>query len=664
MLSLRFLGQVRVEKGEERPALPPSRKTRALLAYLAVTGRPHRRDRLSALLWDVPDDPRGALRWSLSKIRGLVEEAGQLRLHADRETVRFDSAGTWVDVLELRRASDAGPATLPTEQLVALAALSGEDFLAGHDFPEHAEFQAWCLAQRAEMRIARALVLAALVDHLRTQPEAALPHARALVEVRSNDEQAWAGLVGLLLAAGDRREAEEQCDLGRRILDRAGVVATGQLLKLKRSLHSPMSADTDRGRIERADGTGATTAFQAALTLRRPSVAVLPIRGIGTDVALPYLAEAISDDLVASLSRDRGLLVIADAGFATAGNFTPEWRQVADRVGAQYLVQGSVRHANGTLVVAVRLVEGRNGRLIWTERCVQRVDGSFAIDDQLARRIAAVLRAEVEAAEIANAQHGRPEQLDARASYHMGLRDMYRFTRAGLVTAQVHFERAVELDPTFAASHARLSYVHIQHYWYGSFDSRQRALTEATAAASRAIELDSKDSLGHFSLGRVLALQRQFDLAMPQLEAAIGLNPSHAQAYFGLGQSLWYAGRPKEAIRLLDTAIDLSPHDPHRWSFLHDQSEAYFALGQLADAERSALAAASLPNATHWPWLTLAAVFAAANKREKAREAVSQLLQRRPNYSLQVAQDEFGHFSDESFVAHYLEALKIAGLHR
>jgi adenylate cyclase len=273
-----------------------------------------------------------------------------------------------------------------------------------------------------------------------------------------------------------------------------------------------------------------------------------------------------------------------------------------------------------------------------------------------------VLRAEVEAVEIAGAPRSKSEQLDAKASYHMGLREMYQFTRAALTVAQEHLERAVELDPTFAASHARLSYVHIQQYWYGSTGNRDGALIDAAAAANRAIGLDPKDSLGHFSLGRVHALRRQFDLAMPCLEAAVGLNPSHAQAYFGLGQSLWYAGRPKDAIRLLDTAIELSPHDPHRWSFLHDQSEAYFALGQLADAERSAWAAASLPNATHWPWLTLAAVFGAAKNHDKAREALGQLLLRKPNYNLQAAEQDFGHFSDKSFVAYYLEALKRAGL--
>ena len=295
---------------------------------------------------------------------------------------------------------------------------------------------------------------------------------------------------------------------------------------------------------------------------------------------------------------------------------------MAERAGPS-MSSGQLRHANGTLVIAVRMIDTRDGRLIWTERCVQRIDGSFAIDDTLARKIAAVLRAEVEAVEIASAQKSRPEQLDARASYHMGLREMYRFTRAGLVAAQHHLEQAVELDPTFAASYARLSYVHIQHYWYGLFEDREKALIEAEVAANRAIALDSRDSLGHFSLGRVHALRRQFDLAMPQLEAAVGLNPSHAQAYFGLGQSLWYAGRPKEAIRLLDTAIDLSPHDPHRWSFLHDHG-GILCLGPVARAGQR-VGGSQSSQCDSWPWLTFAACSAPPTSDE-AREALGQPL--------------------------------------
>ena len=77
MIEIRVLGGLEVIRDGEPVPLPPSRKTRALLAYLVLTGRPHRREQLCEMFWDVPDDPRGALRWSLSKIRPLVDEPGR-----------------------------------------------------------------------------------------------------------------------------------------------------------------------------------------------------------------------------------------------------------------------------------------------------------------------------------------------------------------------------------------------------------------------------------------------------------------------------------------------------------------------------------------------------------------------------------------------------------
>ena len=76
-LIIQTLGDLEVRRAGRSLLLPPSKKTRALLAYLAVTGRAHRRERLCSLLWDVTDDPRGALRWSLSKLRALVDEPGR-----------------------------------------------------------------------------------------------------------------------------------------------------------------------------------------------------------------------------------------------------------------------------------------------------------------------------------------------------------------------------------------------------------------------------------------------------------------------------------------------------------------------------------------------------------------------------------------------------------
>src|SRR5262249_57528290 len=101
-LQIHVLGGFAVSRCETRLPLPRSKKTRALLAYLAVTARPHSRDRLCAMFWPVPDDPRAALRWSLTRLRPLIDERDCRRIIADRETVRIDLTHVNVDLLSLR----------------------------------------------------------------------------------------------------------------------------------------------------------------------------------------------------------------------------------------------------------------------------------------------------------------------------------------------------------------------------------------------------------------------------------------------------------------------------------------------------------------------------------------------------------------------------------
>jgi hypothetical protein len=113
-LSVSVLGGIKVARGGSELVLPASKKARALLIYLAMTRRPHRRDRLCAMFWDTPDDPRGALRSSLSKLRAVVDEPDQRRIVAVRDMVRFDAGGVDIDLLAVRRQLVGDLAKLPT----------------------------------------------------------------------------------------------------------------------------------------------------------------------------------------------------------------------------------------------------------------------------------------------------------------------------------------------------------------------------------------------------------------------------------------------------------------------------------------------------------------------------------------------------------------------
>src|SRR5262249_38911652 len=118
-----LLGPMEIRRGKRSVELPPSRKARALLAYLIVSGREHRRDRLTELFWDVADDPKGGLRWCLSKIRPLVDDAGASRILADRETVKFIAVDAQIDVLVLRDNLRNGVSALSLKKLQELSAL-------------------------------------------------------------------------------------------------------------------------------------------------------------------------------------------------------------------------------------------------------------------------------------------------------------------------------------------------------------------------------------------------------------------------------------------------------------------------------------------------------------------------------------------------------------
>ncbi|MGF1469008.1 MAG: AAA family ATPase [Sandaracinaceae bacterium] len=235
-LSIRLFGDMSVVRGGVEVRLPQSKKTRALLAYLILTGRPQRRARLCSLLWDVADDPRGALRWSLSKLRPLVNQPGHTRIQSEGDHVRFAAEGVDVDILRVREVLRRDMATLDTATLREVADLHRGELLQGLDMGDFDEFQSWSVAEREDARIAQAALLRTLTARLRDTPEQALPYARALVRIEPVDEAVRVDLVTLLASAGRPDEARQQAEAGLRQLRELGVGTPLSLLDARRGL--------------------------------------------------------------------------------------------------------------------------------------------------------------------------------------------------------------------------------------------------------------------------------------------------------------------------------------------------------------------------------------------------------------------------------------------
>jgi pimeloyl-ACP methyl ester carboxylesterase/DNA-binding SARP family transcriptional activator len=242
-LRISVLGDLQALRGSAPLALPQSKKTRALLGYLALTARSHRRTQLCAMFWDGVDDPRGALRWSLSKLRGLLEADAAGALVADRDAVELGGERLAVDYLDVRRTLDAGVDAVPIEALMQAVQQFRGELLDGLDLPDCPDYQAWLVAVREDARRLHLQLLDALVPRLGpTEPEQALPFARARVPLARDDDRSHATLLQLLGAAGKRREADEHYQVHRRWLHERGRKPGPLLLQAWHDLGRPSEA--------------------------------------------------------------------------------------------------------------------------------------------------------------------------------------------------------------------------------------------------------------------------------------------------------------------------------------------------------------------------------------------------------------------------------------
>jgi len=179
-IAITVLGDFSVYRDKAAISLPQSRKTRALLAYLAVLGKPQRRERLCELFWDVPDDPRGALRWSLSKLRQILNADGEERLQADRNFAHLKPGTFVLDYELIRGLSSESIGGLTTERLGEIAAAFTGPFLVDLYLPHCSAFEAWRVYCSNEIEILHLKTLRTLIDRLGDEPERALAYVHTL----------------------------------------------------------------------------------------------------------------------------------------------------------------------------------------------------------------------------------------------------------------------------------------------------------------------------------------------------------------------------------------------------------------------------------------------------------------------------------------------------
>jgi serine/threonine-protein kinase len=313
----------------------------------------------------------------------------------------------------------------------------------------------------------------------------------------------------------------------------------------------------------------ATTRASAAAMLERDApvasaktLAVLPFTNLSADPEEDYFSDGLTEELIGVLSRVRALRVAArTSSFAFKGQ-NRDIRDIGRALNVRAVLEGSVRREGDRLRVSAQLVDVDDGFPIWSETYDRQLADVFAIQRDLAVRIAAALEAELTPGERERLALRPTASSQAFALYLKGRYFWNQRTSASFIRAIEYYERAIDADPRYAAPHAGLAIVYsVQGMWGDLVPSEAR--TRMKAAALEAVRLDDGLAEAHAVLGAYMHLY-EWDSEAAEREQlrAIELDPGYADARHFYGNFLRATDRIQEAVAQKKWAVELDPLVP------------------------------------------------------------------------------------------------------
>lgn len=357
----------------------------------------------------------------------------------------------------------------------------------------------------------------------------------------------------------------------------------------------------------------------------RPSIAVLPFANLSGDKEQEYLADGITEDIITALTRFRWLFVIARNSSFAYKHKSLDAKQIAQELGVEYLIEGSVRKSGQQIRISTQLVEATSGKHIWAERYDLELTEVFAIQDEIAERVAGAIEPELLRTEGAQAAARHTGNITAWDIVRRGTWHFHQVTRENHLKARELFRQACKLDAELPEAHLWLGRVSAGLVAYGWSDSPGADLQEGTEAALKAIQLDERNPYAHYALAIVGAYTDRFEQSISAAKKAIEISPSFALGHMVLGTALLFSGRAKEAIAPLEYGLRLSPYDPQNFVWFNMLALARLFSGR-AEAALEAAARALQVRPNWWTSLeVLVYCYAALGKWDEARRCAEQM---------------------------------------
>jgi TolB-like protein/Tfp pilus assembly protein PilF len=301
-------------------------------------------------------------------------------------------------------------------------------------------------------------------------------------------------------------------------------------------------------------------AAKSTVAIPKKSIAVLPFQNLSRDPDNAYFADGIQEEILTRLSRIRDIKVISRTSTERYKSAPANLLEIARQLGVAHILEGTVQKAADQVRVNVQLIDAETDSHLWAEGYDRRLTDVFAVESEIASKIANTLKAKLNTAEQEALAAQPTNDSEAHQLYLRGRYFWSKQTGADLDKAIDYFSQAIVKDPRYAAAYAGLSDTYLfLPYWTSA--PVADCLRKAQAAAEKAMQLDNSLAEPHASLALTLFLA-EFDLvrAKREFEQALEANPNYATAHHEFGISVLPAlGEIDHAIAELKLAVELDP---------------------------------------------------------------------------------------------------------
>ncbi|PWE48554.1 hypothetical protein DEM26_17285 [Thioclava sp. NG1] len=394
---------------------------------------------------------------------------------------------------------------------------------------------------------------------------------------------------------------------------------------------------------------------------RLPSLAVLPFEEIGV-AATDMFADGVVEEITGALGRVHEFHVIArQSAIAIIGEHL-DVPQVAERLGVDYVVEGTVRRADDRVRISVQLVEGRDGRTIWTERFDDRLDDLFALQDRVAGQVAGQILPSLRNAEIARARTTPPESRNAYELFLTGLPHMWAHQRKSNARAIDLFDRALSIAPDYGPALAHKAWALAQQCSYIWSDNPLADKAEALRLAQQAAQFVGEHAPSMVAVGAAVDLvSTDHDFSRTFIDRALAIDPNCAWGWMRRGWNRHYLGETEEARLSFDRAEALSPLDPFLFNIEFGRGVTYLHEDRFEECLKHFKRGMALSPGVEWAYRFIASLNIRLGRQADAEEAYRKLLAAYPGLTVRKLSDSLPPSAVENRQEFY-DAMRRAGL--